>query len=123
MGLLFLSRLRHSKWLFVRALCQLLSIDPNGDETENWTLPNTKGSRAANLSRVVLHRDAADFIGFDKVRVAATRVPWRFVKSDDLWRQIGYLSNSSGGTLQASVTEPTPSAREFIRSPILEPGT
>ena len=43
------------------------------DEPESWTLSNAKGSSAANLSRVVLHRDTADTAGFDRVRVALTR--------------------------------------------------
>ncbi|MCB1061929.1 MAG: exo-alpha-sialidase [Verrucomicrobiae bacterium] len=43
------------------------------DEPENWTLSNTKGSSAANLSRLVQPRDAADSAGFDKVRIAPTR--------------------------------------------------
>lgn len=42
-------------------------------EPENWTLSNTKGSSAANLSRVIQHRDGADSIGFDKVRIAPNR--------------------------------------------------
>ncbi len=42
-------------------------------EPESWTLSNTKGSSAANLSRVVLHSDAVDSAGFRNVRVAPTR--------------------------------------------------
>ena len=42
-------------------------------EPENWTLSNTKGSSDANLSRVVLHSDAADSAGFQNVRIAPTR--------------------------------------------------
>ena len=42
-------------------------------EPENWTLSNTKGSSAANLSRVVLQSDADDSAGFTNVRIASTR--------------------------------------------------
>lgn len=40
---------------------------------ENWTVSNTKGSSAANLSRIVLHSDLGDSAGFKNVRIAATR--------------------------------------------------
>jgi hypothetical protein len=43
------------------------------DEPESWTLSNTGGSSAANLSRVVLHHDAGDAAGFEEVRIAPTR--------------------------------------------------
>jgi hypothetical protein len=39
-------------------------------EPENWTVMNRKGASNANLSRVVLARDAA---GFENVRIARTR--------------------------------------------------
>jgi hypothetical protein len=42
-------------------------------ELEKWTLSNTKGSSAANLSRVVLYSDDDDPTGFANVRIAATR--------------------------------------------------
>lgn len=42
-------------------------------EPESWTLSNTGGSSAANLSRVVLHHDASDAAGFEEVRIAPTR--------------------------------------------------
>jgi len=42
-------------------------------ELEKWTLSNTKGSSAANLSRVVLYSDDDDSTGFTNVRIAATR--------------------------------------------------
>jgi hypothetical protein len=42
-------------------------------EPRNWTISNTKGSSAANLSRVVLHSDADDSAGFKNVRIAPTR--------------------------------------------------
>ena len=42
-------------------------------EPDSWTLSNTKGSSAANLSRVVLHSDAVDSAGFQNVRIAPTR--------------------------------------------------
>ena len=42
-------------------------------EPESWTLSNTKGSSAANLSRVVLHSDAVDSAGFTNGRIAPTR--------------------------------------------------
>jgi hypothetical protein len=42
-------------------------------EPESWTVSNTKGSSAANLSRVVLCNDADDSAGFRNVRVAPTR--------------------------------------------------
>ena len=53
-----------------------VQLGPPGEipeETETWTVSNTKGSSAANLSRVVLHRDGDDSAGFDKVRIAPTR--------------------------------------------------
>lgn len=39
----------------------------------NWTLANTGGSSAANLSRVVLPGDTDDSAGFQNIRVAQTR--------------------------------------------------
>ena len=42
-------------------------------ELEKWTLSNTKGSSAANLSRVVLQSDAGNSAGFSNVRIAPTR--------------------------------------------------
>lgn len=53
-----------------------VQIGPSGKmlaEPEKWTVSNTKGSSAANLSRVVLHSDAGDAAGFQNVRVAPTR--------------------------------------------------
>ena len=53
-----------------------VQIGPPGEipaEPENWTLSNTKGSSNANLSRVILHSDAADSAGFENVRIAQTR--------------------------------------------------
>ena len=53
-----------------------VQIGPPGEiptEPENWTLSNTKGSSAANLSRVVLHSDTVDSAGFQNVRIAPTR--------------------------------------------------
>ncbi|MGB7328532.1 MAG: hypothetical protein WBD31_26885, partial [Rubripirellula sp.] len=58
-----------------------VKLSPPGEipaEPENWTLSNTKGSSAANLSRVVLHSDvqhgnAGDSAGFKNIRVAPTR--------------------------------------------------
>ena len=52
---------------------QLGSPDEIPEEPKNWTLSNTKGSSAANLSRVVLHRDRAGSAGFVSIRVAPTR--------------------------------------------------
>jgi hypothetical protein len=52
---------------------QLGSLGEIPAEPENWTLSNTKGSSAANLSRVVLHSDTGDFAGVRNVRVALTR--------------------------------------------------
>jgi|GEM_PF-285144 len=52
----------------------LVQLDSPGKlpgEPEAWTLSNSKGSSAANLSRVVL-QGAADSAGFSNVRVAAT---------------------------------------------------
>lgn len=40
---------------------------------ENWTVSNTNGSSAANLSRVVLHSNATNSEGFSHVCVASTR--------------------------------------------------
>jgi hypothetical protein len=42
-------------------------------EPESWTLSNTKGNSAANLSRILLQSDAGDSAGFENVRIAATR--------------------------------------------------
>ena len=42
-------------------------------EPEQWTLTNTQGSSDANLSRVILHSDADDSVGFKNVRVTPTR--------------------------------------------------
>ena len=42
-------------------------------EPENWTLTNTQGSSDANLSRVILHSDTDDSVGFKKIRVTPTR--------------------------------------------------
>lgn len=53
-----------------------VKLGPPGEipaESDRWTLSNTKGSSAANLSRVVLHSDAAKSAGFANVRVAPTR--------------------------------------------------
>ena len=53
-----------------------VQLGPPGEipaEPEDWTLSNTKGSSAANLSRVILRGDAADFAGFENVRIAPTR--------------------------------------------------
>lgn len=42
-------------------------------EPKSWTLSNTKGSSAANLSRVIVFSDADDSAGFKNVRVAPNR--------------------------------------------------
>lgn len=53
-------------------LVQLGSPGQIPAEPENWMLSNSKGSSAANLSRVVLHSDADASAGFRNVRVAQT---------------------------------------------------
>lgn len=53
-----------------------VELGPSGQipaEPENWTVSNTKGSSAANLSRAVVRGDVADCAGFRNVRVATTR--------------------------------------------------
>ena len=53
-----------------------VQIGPPGKlpaESGNWTLTNTRGSSAANLSRVVLPGDTDDPAGFQNIRVAPTR--------------------------------------------------
>jgi len=53
-----------------------VGLGPSGKipaEPESWTLSNSKGSSAANLSRVVLHSAPNDSAGFENVRIAPTR--------------------------------------------------
>jgi len=52
-----------------------VQLGPQGripEEPESWTLHNAKGRSAANLSRVILHGDSGDSVGFRNVRVAPT---------------------------------------------------
>ena len=53
-----------------------VGLDSHGKipaEPEKWALSNTRGSSAANLSRVVLQSDAKDSAGFTNIRIAPTR--------------------------------------------------